>query len=89
MSASHLVSGEYERSGREPGVSIFGWLGANPATALHNANVRSELRAPVGGVVGVIPLLADSGLTQCNLTALDYGRRIGRHENRDSQVRGD
>jgi hypothetical protein len=77
LSASHLVLGEYERSGREPGVSIFGWLGANPATALHNANVRSELRAPVGGVVGVLPLLADFRLTQCNITAPDYGRRTG------------
>ena len=30
-----------------------------------------------------------SGLSQCNLTALDYGGRIGRHENRNSQVPGD
>lgn len=30
--------------------------------------------------------MADSRLTQCNLTALDYGRRIGRHENRSSTL---
>jgi hypothetical protein len=43
------------------------------------------------------PEVADSRLAQCKMTALDYGRRIGRHEkrtpaltkNRNSQVRGD
>ncbi len=43
------------------------------------------------------PEMADFCLTQCNMTALDYGRRIGRHENRtptlmenrNSQVLGD
>jgi hypothetical protein len=41
--------------------------------------------------------MADSGLTQCNLTAQNYGRRIGGHENwtptltenRNSQVHRD
>ena len=28
-------------------------------------------------------------VTQCNMTALDHSRRIGRYENRNSQVHGD
>ncbi len=35
------------------------------------------------------PLLADFGLTQCNMTVLNCGRWIDRHENRNSEVRGD
>ena len=55
------MSGQYERSGRDTGDSIFGWFGVNFPTTLHNANVRFMLRAPVGGVVGVLPLLAGIG----------------------------
>ncbi len=71
--------------------------GAVPARLKGIANGSYMASVPLACAYRVRPDLADLRLTQCNMTDLDYGRRIGRHENRtptliknrNSQVHGD